>query len=269
MRKIVFILALFFSSTCSVNAQQKEYIYKDSALKELAPAPLEETTTESNTVNQEAEDKPDTLLYYYPSEIIADTIVAWKKGKAFAYANYLDSLLKEAKNKKKDPPPSFNMPRQSWMEQLFSSAIVKVIFWILAGIFVAFIVYRLFLADSIFQKNVKKAEAVFEAVREEEITSETDFDAAITMAISQQQYRTAVRYHYLKTLHMLAAHQWILLSGDKTNFQYVREIKHIELQNGFSKLTLHYEYVWYGEFPIDAIQYARMEMDFKEFDKKL
>ena len=68
---------------------------------------------------------------------------------------------------------------------------------------------------------------------------------------------------------MLAAHQWILLSGDKTNFQYVREIKHIELQNGFSKLTLHYEYVWYGEFPIDAIQYARMEMDFKEFNKKL
>ena len=105
MRKIVFILALFFSSTCSVNAQQKEYIYKDSALKELAPAPLEETTTESNTVNQEAEDKPDTLLYYYPSEIIADTIIAWKKGKAFAYANYLDSLLKEAKNKKKRSTP--------------------------------------------------------------------------------------------------------------------------------------------------------------------
>jgi hypothetical protein len=72
----------------------------------------------------------------------------------------------------------------------------------------------------------------------------------------------------LKTLHLLAGRQWLQLAADKTNFQYVREIKQFELQNGFSKLTLHYEYVWYGEFAIDATQYSRIENDFHEFNKK-
>jgi hypothetical protein len=108
MHKKYFILAACLFLAFLVHAQEKEYVYKDSTLD----APQEETIAQPDTaytssgyqIIPDEPTTPDTLLYYYPSDISADTILSWKNAKAFAYAKYLDSLLKRPKIKKEKRP---------------------------------------------------------------------------------------------------------------------------------------------------------------------
>ena len=106
-------------------------------------------------------------------------------------------------------------------------------------------------------------------MEEEVITRESDFDALIRTALQNSNYRQAVRYQYLRTLHILADKNFIELAPDKTNFQYVREIANRNHQNDFASLTLNYEYVWYGEFDIDKNIYQKIENNFTSLNQKL
>jgi Domain of unknown function (DUF4129) len=128
--------------------------------------------------------------------------------------------------------------------------------------------YRLFLAEGAFKRKPKSAKAEAE-VEEEIITNESNFDALIRQALQGGNYRQAVRYQYLRTLHLLAEKNMVQLAPDKTNFQYVSEIANRSHQQPFASLTLNYEYVWYGEFEIDKNIYDKIESGFKGFNQKI
>ena len=138
----------------------------------------------------------------------------------------------------------------------------------LAGCFILFILYRLFLAQGIFSRGVKKKEEAEPEVSEDIITSESDFDQLIRQALRAGNFRLAIRYQYLKTLHKLAAKEYLALAPDKTNYQYVTEIKNNELKKEFAALTLSYEYVWYGEFAIEEPLYQKLERGFSSFNQR-
>ena len=157
----------------------------------------------------------------------------------------------------------------SWLDNVFASPATRIFFWTLAVIFILFILYKLFLTEGVFKKKVKKNELVAPEVEEEVITSESDFDRNINQAVKSGNYRLAIRYQYLKTLHKLADRHLIEMAADKTNYQYVREISQRSYQNDFASLTLSYEYVWYGEFNIDGAGYHKIAPGFSEFNKKV
>ncbi|MFZ1306638.1 MAG: DUF4129 domain-containing protein, partial [Ferruginibacter sp.] len=116
------------------------------------------------------------------------------------------------------------------------------------------------------KSKLARAEA---AVEEEIITKESDFDALIRQSLQSGNYRHAVRYQYLRTLHLLAEKNMVQLAPDKTNFQYVSEIANRNHQQPFASLTLNYEYVWYGEFEIDKNIYDKIESNFRGFNQKI
>jgi hypothetical protein len=269
MRKF-FLIVIIFSLATNLHAQKK-YVYEDSTLYQtVEEPPLEEKIT---TVigEKEEENEPDTTLHYSKMFIEPDSIEAWKKIKGFGYLNYIDSLLKSKKNEK-DERQQFRVKEDTgptWLEKLFSNSVMRWIFWVLAGAFVLFIIYRLFLAEGIFKKSSTKADNKQPLAEEEIITPESDFDKLIRQAMNAGNYRLAVRYQYLKTLHLLAEKNYVQLAVDKTNFMYVREIANYDLQNAFARLTLNYEYVWYGEFTIDEIVYRNMENGFSTFNAKI
>ncbi len=280
MHKYFFIPLLFLFFFCAANAQEKKYVYKDSTM-DVQPGnnyAAELPNTDSATLSAKEynfsneDEKTDTVLRFNKLNIPADSIEAWKNLKAFGYAKYLDSLLKEQqkhppkKQQKQEMQPSSS---SSWVDGFFASSVTKIIFWVLAAIFVLFIIYRLFFSDGVFRKAAAKSKTELPVAEEEIITPESDFDAFIRQAISSRNYRLAVRYQYLKTLHLLAGRGFVQLAVDKTNYQYVREISNISYQNDFSKLTLNYEYVWYGEFNIDEIIYRNIENGFAGFNKKI
>jgi hypothetical protein len=61
----------------------------------------------------------------------------------------------------------------------------------------------------------------------------------------------------------------VQLAADKTNYNYVHEIKNVTLQKDFAALTLNYEYVWYGEFNIDELTYSKLKNTFTAFYARL
>ena len=48
----------------------------------------------------------------------------------------------------------------------------------------------------------------------------------------------------------------------KTNADYYREIEKIDLKKPFANITRLYEYIWYGDFPIDENKYLKAEANF-------
>ena len=278
-RICISLLALLFFAPAQ--GQEKRYIYIDSTLlKNGEPYPAEEPADEAvaepvpddHTEINEAvnEEVLDTTLYLNGLITSPDSVRQWKKAKEYAYMKNMDSLLKDLQQKEKNQnqrTPVSTGP--GLLESILSSAILKILLWTLAGGFVLFIVYRLFLADGVFRRESRLVKDKALEIVEEHITGETDFDALINGALTNNNFRQAVRYQYLRTLHKLAGRNFVELAPDKTNYQYVREIKGPALQNDFASLTLNYEYVWYGEFEVEKDIYDKIENGFRNFNQKV
>jgi hypothetical protein len=93
---------------------------------------------------------------------------------------------------------------------------------------------------------------------------EIDFNERINQAISEQNYRLAVRYHYLWMLKKLTDRKVILWHPQKTNSEYLYEIQSDNELIFFKKSCYYYDYIWYGEFEIDLKKYAEVEQHFKQ-----
>ena len=105
-------------------------------------------------------------------------------------------------------------------------------------------------------------------VSEEDIT-QIDLDALINQALSQKDYRLAVRYMYLKVLKQLTFKEIINWHFEKTNSDYYREIESEALKENFEDVSYLYEYVWYGEFPLDAKGFQRAQTLFHTMNTKI
>ena len=275
MRKIIYISVLLMNFFAAAQAQKK-IIYEDTSLlqkeEEVISAPVEDFSTIDTAVVQapveESEETADTTLYKNELDFSYDSIKNWRNLKAYAYAKNLDSLLKSLKKKEvKEAPP--RRPRTGIFNNLLGSDILKLLLGAAAICFVLFILYRLFLAEGVFKRRSKSAKNNEAKVEEEIITNESDFDALIRQALQSANYRQAVRYQYLRTLHLLAGKNLVSLAPDKTNFNYVSEITNPNYRDAFAALTLNYEYVWYGEFDIDKNIYEKIEQNFSSLNKKI
>jgi len=265
MRKIIYISVLLFFIFSVANAQEK-FVYEDSSLliKDEEVLPIDEVGVPDQNGQVYANEKIDTTLYPNSLQISYDSIQKWKSLKEYAYVKYLDSLLKNRKKAEVKQPP-----RSGFLNDILSSGFIGALLWTLAICFIVFIIYRLFLADGVFRRRSKSLVKEEEETTEAELTKESDFEALIRNALQHGNYRQAVRYQYLRTLHTLADKNFIELAPDKTNYQYVSELKNRDLQQAFAALTLNYEYVWYGEFNIDRDIYQKIESGFVSLNKKL
>lgn len=91
-----------------------------------------------------------------------------------------------------------------------------------------------------------------------------DFPALINATREAGDYRAAVRYHYLWLLREMADREMIQWHTDKTNSDYLRELKDEALKREFEFLSYIYDYSWYGEFELDQTGYERAEAAFRK-----
>ena len=98
---------------------------------------------------------------------------------------------------------------------------------------------------------------------------EINFDNAIEEAINKHNYRLAVRLLYLKCLKQLSDASLIKWQPEKTNSSYLNELKDGDQKAIFNSLTRRFEYVWYGEFPLDGQTFGRINLQFQEFKSKI
>ena len=234
----------------------------------VAPA-IDTSTDETGSDEYDDKDTNDQTLSPYFSDtltpnyrsIVYDSIDAINSDKGFYYKRYMDSLLRATQNKPQKPPSKGADLRGTG----FFRSIFGVIFWIVAiGLF-GYIVYRLFLSNSSFlSRNRKNVESDIKLTTE---ATTNDPEAQLRNAIKNGNYRMAIRYLYLQTLSRLAERKFIEINTNKTNYEYVNEVRKHKFANEFASLTLKYEYVWYGEYPVDEKLFGQIQTGFVQFNK--
>ena len=101
-------------------------------------------------------------------------------------------------------------------------------------------------------------------IESEEDISQINFDELIAAAAERKDYKLAVRYLFLKSLKLLSEKELIELRNNKTNHQYLSEIKNNRISNAFKIATSRFEWIWYGDFPVDEKVMKSSQNDFNE-----
>jgi hypothetical protein len=74
----------------------------------------------------------------------------------------------------------------------------------------------------------------------------------------------AIRYYFLLYLEKLEKNEYIVYNKDKTNTDYLLELKQETHIAEFIKVSYLFEYVWYGKKAIDQETFASLEKTFND-----
>ena len=143
--------------------------------------------------------------------------------------------------------------------------------YLLIALGVAALVFLIFKLAGVDILNVIRGKSLSETVPYDESVENIyaiDFNAEIEKAVTQQNYRLAVRLLYLRSLRQLADAGLIHWDVNKTNTIYINELIDAEQRLAFKLLTRQFEYVWYGEFIIDAQIFTKITALFNNFKVK-
>ncbi|MGZ3756886.1 MAG: hypothetical protein ACXVAY_04855 [Mucilaginibacter sp.] len=129
----------------------------------------------------------------------------------------------------------------------------------------AFLILRLVGVDALNIFRNKAVSANIPYAESLENIHEIDFDSEIERATAQHNYRFAVRLLYLKCLKQLSDAGQIQWEINKTNSVYINELTNAEQRIAFNLLTRQFEYIWYGDFIIDAPVFQKVNALFHDF----
>ncbi|WP_456423566.1 DUF4129 domain-containing protein [Lutibacter sp.] len=146
---------------------------------------------------------------------------------------------------------------------LFAS-ILTALPYVILGV-VLFLLLKFFLKVNLKSSSItSKNNPIVSITEEEELIKSKDISKLIQQAIQQKNYRLAVRYYYLNVLKQLENKELIIWEQQKTNEDYIKEIAQENIQHIFANLTRLYDFVWYGNFEINEVEFTRVELDFIE-----
>ena len=99
-------------------------------------------------------------------------------------------------------------------------------------------------------------------IEQDEDINQLNFDELISNAMDTKQFKLAIRYLFLKSLKLLSDRDLIRLKDNKTNYEYLQEIKNSDIAEAFRDATFRFEWIWYGDFPIDHELMKTSQNDF-------
>ncbi|WP_298777427.1 hypothetical protein [uncultured Polaribacter sp.] len=183
-------------------------------------------------------------------------------GKEFIYI--------EKEKKKQTPKKTDSTPINEELIK-FILFFMKKIFPFLLGGFIIFLILKAFLGFKIdFWKSAKKSQILSKKlVYEDDDIHEINLEDLLKKALENNDYRLAIRYYYLSVLKLLSNKKLIEYHKDKTNTEYLFEIKDNDFKKQFSYLTYVYTYVWYGEFFIDEQHFLVVKKKYQQFIKSI
>ncbi|RVU01921.1 DUF4129 domain-containing protein [Mucilaginibacter limnophilus] len=156
-----------------------------------------------------------------------------------------------------------------WLGDLLSSAGLShpSIKYILVGLAAIGGLFLILKSAGLLKRTAKKVSLPYQESLEN--IHEIDFDSEIENAIALRNFRLAVRLQYLKCLKQLSDAGLINWQIDKTNTAYYYELTNPVQREAFGSITRRFEYVWYGDFPIDEHAFGNINVLFQQFKTKL
>jgi hypothetical protein len=151
----------------------------------------------------------------------------------------------------------------------FWGGLIQVLPYILLSLFLGGMVWLFLRIDSnrlVFEKL--KAPQTFMG-NDEDIIQNQDIQGLIDTALTNGQYRLAIRYYYLLALQQLSGQEMIDWQVQKTNHEYIFEIEDPKIRQQFRRVTDLYDYIWYGSFTLDAPAFAKAQTAFNNLNSSL
>ncbi|WP_316798889.1 DUF4129 domain-containing protein [Pedobacter frigidisoli] len=228
-------------------------------------------------------------LYFHPAHVHAkavkplkaDTILR-KDSSNIAPAEFNREAIRDYQDQKEFQYDDNQAQQLSWWDKFWmlvwgliarlfygaASNYVLKYFFIGAGVaIIIYIVIRMVGAENIFSRRSPETILPYDVITEN--IHDIDYDQELNRLISEGKYRLAVRMLYLQSLKKLSDAQIIQWQPDKTNYNYLTEISEPALRNNFSRLTIKFDYIWYGDFPIDSHNFQPINQLFNEFKTQI
>ncbi|MBO9727835.1 MAG: hypothetical protein J7623_04285 [Chitinophaga sp.] len=217
-----------------------------------------QTDSISAVANDEEEVYQEDMAYYDMRHISDSLINDLKANKKLQYHDV-----------KEKPPQEFR-----WLDRFLVALgrSIHTIRYILMGLLLAglgFLVYRYMKANgmALFRKPVT-IDGLTE-IQTEELHSGEEYEEKIKAAIAAGDTRQAIRWWYLYTLYQLAGKQMIVAGREKTNNDYLRNMRSSPYYKKFAALTLDYEYSWYGGFEVSEENFRNINQQFRDFNNAI
>lgn len=147
----------------------------------------------------------------------------------------------------------------------FLSFIIKYLPYLLLAIGIFIIIRLLYRYDVFKRRSAEQNPPDIQLADDEKIVKSSNISELIKNAKEQKDHRMAVRYLYLNLLRQLDAREYIRFKKDKTNDDYIAEFKNQPLIPEFENLTYYYDFIWYGQYPIDEAFFSQIEQKFDHF----
>lgn len=243
-------LFFFFILICNTNTNSQTF---DTVVAVVEPPAAKENKVYYDKISKN----------YVPTltkrKVSAEKLTELQQDEAFWYAN--KGLKKKEPVKKASPNFLVEILQEKWF---------KMLLWILivASFFSIIVWYLSSLNIRLFRKASTTIAVHDENKMPDDIFS-IPYDSKIAEAIKQNQFQLAVRLLYLQTLMRLSHKNLIQFKQDKTNSHYLSQLYNTIYYKDFFSLTRHFEYTWYGQFPISEVVFKQLQKDFETFNRKL
>lgn len=138
---------------------------------------------------------------------------------------------------------------------------------LLVGILGAMIAFFIKNNTWVSDESIQDFDAILANV--EENLPEADVETPLQSAIKVGNYKVATRLYYLLLIKTLAEKNYIKWSKDKTNRQYVNEVKGVHFVEHFRQATAIYERAWFGNDAITSTDFENYTPIFDDLLKKI
>jgi hypothetical protein len=102
-----------------------------------------------------------------------------------------------------------------------------------------------------------------------EIITKSELELRLENALLNENYREAVRVYFTLILQELIALEYIQWKREKTNHDYLRELKHNDVRSQFWQSVRVFDLVWYGEYLLDKSRFEKIQPHFLSYLEKL
>jgi preprotein translocase subunit SecG len=151
-----------------------------------------------------------------------------------------------------------------------ATGILLRIIGVLIIVFVVYMIVKSILNKEgswIFGKNSDKK--IIDYTEIEKNLRLVDFEKLIQNTLKSGDNRLSIRYYYLWLLKKLSANEIIFWDVEKTNSDYLYEIKNPAQKQDFEYLSYIYNNIWYGEFELDENTFEKAKQAFEKSIKSL
>lgn len=147
--------------------------------------------------------------------------------------------------------------------------IVEILIYVILIVIAIYIITKLFIGTNTTSFFGKKSKDLAPISFKEDHIEQINLEELISNALSQSDYRLAIRYMYLKVLKDLSLKNLIHWHFDKTNTDYQNELQKPKLKQDFGRVSYLYDHIWYGEFGLDETGFKTAKKEFDQFNKAI